>query len=57
MVGKDMRMLPWEGHWSNYQTQGGMTVPLTGEVAWIKPEGRKPYFIGNVTALNYKNSL
>ena len=56
-VGKDVIMLPWEGHWSNYQTQGGMTVPLTGEVAWIKPEGRKPYFIGSVTALKYDIGL
>jgi hypothetical protein len=57
MVGQDMRMLHWEGNWSNYQMQGGMTVPFTGEVAWTKPEGRKPYFVGSVTALSYKNSL
>ena len=53
MVGKNMVMLPWEGNWSNYQTRDGMTVPLTGEVAWIKPEGRKPYFLGTVTSLTY----
>lgn len=53
MVGKNMLMLPWEGNWSNYRTQDGMTVPLTGEVAWIKPEGRKPYFLGTVTSLTY----
>ncbi len=53
MVGKEMVMLPWEGNWSNYQTRDGMTVPLTGEVAWVRPEGRKPYFIGTVTSLTY----
>ena len=56
MVGKEMRMLPWEGKWSNYQTQDGMMVPRTGEVAWVRPEGRRPYFIGTVTALRYEFS-
>lgn len=55
-VGNEMVMIPWEGHWSNYQVIGGMTVPLTGEVAWIRPEGRKPYFVGTVTALTYEFS-
>jgi hypothetical protein len=54
MVGKKMVMAPWEGNWSNYQTRGGVQVPFTGEVAWIRPEGRKPYFIGTVTALAYE---
>jgi len=56
MVGKDMVMLPWEGRWSNYQMRGGMMVPITGEVAWLRPEGRKPYFIGSVTSLTYEFS-
>jgi hypothetical protein len=56
MVGKKMLMFPWEGHWSSYQTQDGMTVPFAGEVAWIKPEGRKPYFLGTVTSLTYEFS-
>ena len=54
MVGKAMAMLPWEGCWSNYQTRNGMTVPHTCEVAWLRPEGRKPYFRGTVTALHYE---
>ncbi len=56
MVDKVVVMAPWEGSWSNYQTLGGMTVPFTGEVAWIRPEGRKPYFVGTVTSLNYEFS-
>lgn len=56
MVGKEMVMLPWEGRWSNYQTRDGMTVPFTGEVAWVRPEGRKPYFLGTVTSLTYEFS-
>jgi hypothetical protein len=54
MDGKEMAMIPWEGNWSNYQVRDGMTVPLTGEVAWMRPEGRRPYFIGTVTSLNYE---
>jgi hypothetical protein len=56
MVGKEMVMAPWEGSWSNYQTRDGMTVPFTGEVAWLRPEGRKPYFRGTVTSLSYEFS-
>ena len=53
MVGKDIVMMPWEGCMSDYQTRGGMTVPLTGEVAWVRPEGRKAYYRGTVTSLTY----
>jgi hypothetical protein len=56
MVGGKMVMAPWEGCWSNYQTRGGVLVPCTGEVAWMRPEGRKPYFIGTVTALTFEFS-
>ena len=56
MVGQIMVQVPWEGRFSNYQTRDGMTVPFTGEVMWVRPEGRKTYFIGNVTSLNYEFS-
>lgn len=56
MVGKEMVMVPWEGSWSNYQARDGMTVPITGEVAWLRPEGRKPYFHGTITSLTYEFS-
>jgi len=55
-VGKEMVMIPWEGNWSDYRARDGMTVPFTGEVAWVRPEGRKPYFIGAVTSLTYEFS-
>ena len=54
MVGDKMVMAPWEGIWSNYQMRDGVQVPLTGEVAWMRPDGRKPYFIGTVTALAFE---
>lgn len=54
MVGKKLVMAPWEGVWSNYQLHCGVQVPFTGEVAWMRPEGRKPYFIGTVTAMTFE---
>ena len=56
MVGGKMLMAPWEGIWSDYRAHGGMQVPFKGEVAWMRPEGRKPYFIGTVTALAFEFS-
>jgi hypothetical protein len=53
-VGKKTVMLPWEGRWSDYRAHDGMTVPFTGEVAWMRPAGRKPYFHGTVTSLTYE---
>jgi hypothetical protein len=45
---------PWEGVWSNVVERDGMRVPLAGEVAWLTPEGRKPYWRGTITALTYE---
>jgi len=45
---------PWEGRWSGYRRRGGLLVPLSGEVAWLLPEGRKPYWRGTITALSYE---
>jgi hypothetical protein len=56
MVGKNIVMMPWECRMSNYQMHNGMTVPLTGEVAWVRPEGRKAYYRGTVTSLTYEFS-
>lgn len=53
-VGKHVVMTPWEGRWSNYAERDGMRVPLSGEVAWLTPEGRKPYWRGSIGALRYE---
>ncbi len=53
-VGKDLVPTPWEGTWSDYRRQDGMMVPMTGEVAWLLPEGPKPYWRGRITALSYR---
>ena len=55
-VGKDgvMEMLPWDCALSDYQPQGGMLIPMIGEAAWMRPEGRKVYFVGHVKKLSYE---
>lgn len=45
---------PWEGRWTDYRRRDGMLVPHGGEVAWILPEGRKPYWRGSILALAYE---
>ena len=54
MVGKEMVMRPWECSLSIYQVQGGMTVPMSGEAAWVQPDGRKTYFMGCVESMAYE---
>ena len=45
---------PWEGRWSHYELRDGMLIPLEGEVAWMIPEGPKPYWRGRIINLNYE---
>jgi hypothetical protein len=52
-VGQSVVMTPWEGRWSDYAERDGMRVPMSGEVAWLTPEGRRAYWRGMVTALAY----
>ena len=54
MVGKEMLMRPWECGLSNYQVRNGMCVPISGEAAWVRPDGRKTYFIGSVKSMAYE---
>jgi hypothetical protein len=53
-VGKDMVMLPWDCSLSDYEWHSGMLLPMTGEAAWIRPEGRKAYFVGHITSIHHK---
>ena len=45
---------PWEGHWKQYELRDGMHIPLEGEVAWMLPEGPKPYWRGRIASLAYE---
>jgi hypothetical protein len=53
-VGKDMLMLPWECALTDYQRHHGMLIPMTGEAAWIREDGRRAYFLGRVKKLHYE---
>jgi hypothetical protein len=54
MVGGEVVMMPWVCSLSDYQVRDGMTVPITGEAAWMRPEGLKPYFRGTMTSVRYE---
>jgi hypothetical protein len=45
---------PWEARCSKYELRDGMRIPLDGEVAWILPNGPKPYWRGCITKLDYE---
>lgn len=47
---------PWEGYFFGYERRDGMLVPLDGDVAWLLPEGRKPYWRGHIERVSYEFS-
>ena len=47
---------PWQGRFWNYEVRDGMRVPLDGEVAWMLPNGAKPYWRGHISSLGYEYS-
>jgi hypothetical protein len=53
-VGSQVVMTPWQGRWSDYRDHGGMRVPFSGEVAWMLPQGAKPYWRATITTLSYE---
>ena len=53
-VGGEVIPTPWQGRFRNYEERGGMRVPLDGEVAWLLPEGEKPYWRGHITEIGYE---
>jgi hypothetical protein len=52
-VGDAVVMTPWEGRFSDPECHDGLWVPMRGEVAWLTPQGRLPYWRGQVTRLVY----
>lgn len=53
-VGGKVVPTPWQGRFWNYEERGGMRVPLDGEVAWLLPEGAKPYWRGHIDEIAYE---
>lgn len=52
--GRELVGMPWEGRVWDYQVRDGMRVPLQGEVAWLPPSGRQPYWRGRITSVAYE---
>lgn len=52
----DGQMVPtlWEGRFWNVQERAGMRVPIDGEVAWILPEGARPYWRGTIEQIEFE---
>jgi hypothetical protein len=53
-VGGEVVPTPWQGRFWNYEERDVMRVPLNGEVAWLPPEGAKPYWRGHITDIHYR---
>ncbi len=45
---------PWQGRVWDYQRRDGMLIPLAGEVAWLLPDGAKPYWRGHIINIAYE---
>ena len=45
---------PWQGRFWNYAARSGIQVPLEGEVAWLLPEGPKPYWRGHLVNIAHE---
>jgi len=54
LVGDRMVPTPWQGRFWNYEERAGMQIPLNGEVAWLSPEGSKPYWRGAIAEIFYE---
>lgn len=54
VVNGSLVLTPWEGRLWGYENRNGMQVPMEGEVAWLLPEGLKPYWRGRITKLSYE---
>jgi hypothetical protein len=44
---------PWVGRYWAYERVNGMMVPREGEVAWLLPEGRRPYWRARLSDFSY----
>lgn len=53
-VGGRVIPTPWEARLYNYQRRDGLLVPTEGEVAWLTPKGRRPYWRGTITTIAYQ---
>ncbi len=48
------RRLPWEGHFRDYRMQGGMRIPLYGEVGWYLDGALQLVWKGELVRVDYE---
>jgi len=48
--------MSWQDRFSRYEERNGMTIPVTGEVDWVLPEGAQPYWRGEITGITFEAS-
>lgn len=54
LVGRQVVPTPWLGRFWDHHERGGMLLPVEGEVAWLLPEGARPYWRGRITAIEHE---
>ena len=47
-------LLPLDRGLSDCQPHKGTLIPMTGEAAWARPEGRNVHFVGHVKKMIYE---
>lgn len=52
-VGGRVVPTPWQGRFRRYERRNGMLVPIEAEVAWLLPEGARPYWRGRIVDIGY----
>ncbi|WP_424018718.1 DUF6544 family protein [Halorientalis pallida] len=45
---------PWTGHWHDYATHDGVSVPMAGAVTWHPPDGEFQAWQGRVIDIEYR---
>ncbi len=55
-VGGEVIQTPWAGRWFDYERRDGVLIPTRGEVAWLLPEGPKPYWRGTITSIRFERA-
>jgi hypothetical protein len=53
-VGSQTSNAAWEVQVSAYEERSGMRIPSEGEVAWLLPSGRYPYWRGRITHIGFE---
>lgn len=54
LVSGRVEATPWRGRFREYREHQGIWVPSAGEVAWVLPEGEKPYWRGRLESIHFE---